>query len=222
MEAHPENAGTPYAVLLGLLGRDIYTAGGGQPAPPVPANDLPAYVQQPILDAAWSAVKPSYKQTPLMIGLVDVSGDYAWALAQPFGKDMLHVYLKRQGDAWKTLVTTPTPMPNDLKKFNIPQGLQQYSELFAVTIASLDRVQNPSGQGMDGYLTRVRVSGDFARLWTVPSQSVPLDSASTFYKRTGGTWRFLSAGTAFPEEDLRSLGVPQELWPYGELIRGPA
>ncbi len=28
MELHPENAGTPYAVLLGLLGRDVYATVG--------------------------------------------------------------------------------------------------------------------------------------------------------------------------------------------------
>ena len=42
-----------------------------------------------------------------------------------------------------------------------------------------------------------------------------------FFKREGGVWRFLTAGTAFPEDNLRELGVPQDLWPYGTSLRGP-
>ena len=38
-----------------------------------------------------------------------------------------------------------------------------------------------------------------------------------FFRRVSGTWRFLTAGTAFPEDSLRELGVPQELWTWGEF-----
>jgi hypothetical protein len=56
----------------------------------------------------------------------------------------------------------------------------------------------------------------------VPGATENLDSVTMFLKREGGVWRYLSAGSAFPEDDLRELGVPQELWPYGESVRGPA
>ena len=42
------------------------------------------------------------------------------------------------------------------------------------------------------------------------------------FKRDGETWTWLSAGTAFPEDDLVKLGVPKSLWSYGEPVRGPA
>jgi hypothetical protein len=32
--------------------------------------------------------------------------------------------------------------------------------------------------------------------------------ATMFFKRVSGTWRYLSAGTAYPEDSLRELGVP--------------
>jgi len=117
--------------------RDVYAATGATPAPPTSSNDLAGYIQQPILDTAWAKVKPDYQDTPLMLGLVDVAGDYAWVLAQPFGRDMLHVYLKRQGERWQVLTAVAVPMPDALKKYNIPQSLQEYNDRFAVTIAKL-------------------------------------------------------------------------------------
>ncbi|HEY0739355.1 MAG TPA: hypothetical protein VGD69_30815 [Herpetosiphonaceae bacterium] len=67
-------------------------------------------------------------------------------------------------------------------------------------------------------------SGIYARLWVVPGdpENESLDSVTMLLKREGGAWRYLSAGTAFPEDDLRKLGVPQELRLYGESVRGPA
>jgi hypothetical protein len=43
-----------------------------------------------------------------------------------------------------------------------------------------------------------------------------------FFKRQGDAWHFLTAGSAFPEDDLRDMGVPRELWPYGNSVQGPA
>ncbi len=41
-----------------------------------------------------------------------------------------------------------------------------------------------------------------------------LDPVTQLYKRDGGTWNFHTGGTAFPEDQLRAMGVPRELWPY--------
>ena len=49
----------------------------------------------------------------------------------------------------------------------------------------------------------------------------PLDPATQFYRREGEAWRFETGGSAFPEDQLRDMGVPRELWPYGEIVRGP-
>jgi hypothetical protein len=67
-EYHPENAGTPYDVLLGLLGRDYtarigqaraYTPPSGPPFPgwnPVPSVDLPAPPAGPFLTGPHAAL----------------------------------------------------------------------------------------------------------------------------------------------------------------------
>jgi hypothetical protein len=94
MELHPELAGSP--VLLGLLGRDVYAVEGDKNVAQLDPGDVAGHIQQGILNAAWARLRPSYAQTSLTIGLVDVVGDYAWALAQPRGKPQVHIYLKRQ------------------------------------------------------------------------------------------------------------------------------
>lgn len=55
-----------------------------------------------------------------------------------------------------------------------------------------------------------------------PADFENLDTTTTFYRREGGAWKLLTASSAFPEENLRALGIPQELWPYGDSVRGPA
>ena len=48
-----------------------------------------------------------------------------------------------------------------------------------------------------------------------------LGAAEGCYRRVGDAWRFETRGSAFPEEQLRAMGVPRELWPYGVSVRGP-
>ena len=62
----------------------------------------------------------------------------------------------------------------------------------------------------------------YARFWVAPADFENLDTTTTFYKRERGAWKFLTAGSAFPEETLTELGIPRELWPYGNSVRGPA
>src|SRR4029079_5141654 len=90
VELHPENAGTPYAMLLGLLGRDVFAVEGSNNVVQLDPGDVRGYIQQQILDAAWAKLRPSFPKAALMIGLVDVAGDYAWALAQPQGQPQVH------------------------------------------------------------------------------------------------------------------------------------
>jgi hypothetical protein len=134
-----------------------------------------------------------------------VTGDKAVVLARPFGQDAVTVALVKSGNVWKVVPATETPGGNNYTIIDL--ALKQY--------------QDPRGNGMNVYVTRPRVSGDYARFWATPSLAENLDPTTAFFKRENGAWRFLTAGTAFPEDNLRELGVPQELWAYGESVHGP-
>jgi hypothetical protein len=206
MELHPENAGTPYEVLLGLLGRDVYTVDGQRGAAPTVPGDVSAEVQQSALDAAYAALRAQGERAKLAVGLVDVTGDKALVLARPYGKDPLVVALTRSAGTWKVAQAT--------EALSADRG--------AVVDLALVQFQDPSGQGVNIYITQPRISGDYARLSASPGATEDLEGGTMFFKREGGVWRFLSAGTAFSEEDLRELGVPQDLWSQGADVRGPA
>lgn len=209
MELHPANGGTGNTVLLGLLGRDVYAVEGEDAVINVPAGDLSADIQQPVLDAAYATLRASYPRLKLAVGLVDVTGDSAVAMAKRFGQPMLYLNLVRRAGVWQTDTVTTTP-PNTAS-----------SDKATVVRLALEQLQDPRGDGMNSYVTRPRVSGAFARLWFAPAISENIDPASAFFKREGGSWRFLTAGTAYPEEQLREMGVPEELWSAGELVHGP-
>jgi hypothetical protein len=206
MELHPENAGTPYAVLLGLLGRDVYAVEGDQNVVVLAPGDVWASIQQPILDAAYASLRASGQRVKLAIGLIEVNGDNAVVLARPFGQDAVTIALTRRGNSWKVVPAT-----------NRPGG-----DTFAVIDLALAQLQDPRGTGLNIYVTQPRVAGNYARMTAAPSLAENLDGATMFFKRVNGAWRFLTAGTAFPEDNLRELGVPQELWLYGESVHGPA
>ena len=206
VELHPENAGTPYAVLMGLLGRDVYVVEGDQNVVQLALGDVLGSVQQAILDAAYASVRASGQRAKLAIGLVDVNGDNAVVLARPYGQGTVTIALTRRGNRWKVVPATETPGCSNA----------------AIIDLVLKQLQDPRGNGLNSYATRPRVSGDYARLMSAPSLEENLDPTSMFFKRVNGTWSFLSAGTAFPEEHLRAMGVPQDLWPYGPEVHGPA
>lgn len=222
LELHPENAGTPYEVLLGLLGREVYANVGDQSVVQLPEGDLSADVQQPILDAAYAAVRASNPKVKLAAGLVDVAGDYAVVQALPFGRPLVQVYLARRASSWQVVEATANPVASTLRQRGIPEQLLATSDASDVINLTLTQLQDPRGSGLNIYVTRPRISGNIARLSTSPSLAENLDGVSMFFKRSGSAWRFLTAGSAFPEDDLRNMGVPQPLWPYGESVRAPA
>jgi hypothetical protein len=92
---------------------------------------------------------------------------------------------------------------------------------YPIIVLALAQFQDLRGSGLNVYVTRPRVSGDYARMTAVPGAAENLDPPTVFFKRNNGVWSFLTAGTAFPEDNLRDLGVPQELWAYGESVHGP-
>jgi hypothetical protein len=220
MELHPENAGTPYEVLLGLLGRDVFRAEGDQNLAPIAAGDLSADVQQAVLDAAHSRLRQEYSSGKLALGLADVIEGYALVIANPVGRAPLYVYLTRQSDGWRVLAFTQQPGSDRARRAGFPEQLLGAGDRAAILL-QLAQLQSLYGSGLNAYITRPRIAGDFARFWVVPAASENLDPASTFFRRVNGVWVFSTAGTAFPEEQLQQEGVPPELWPYGESVRGP-
>jgi hypothetical protein len=205
MELHPEHAGTPYEVQLGLLGRAVFAAEGDRNSVPTPAGDVAAEVQQPVLDAAYAAIRARGERAKLAVGLVDVTGSQALVLARPFGKEAMVVALTQSAVQWH--VTQVTEAPGADKGMVIDMALAQ--------------LQDPQGQGLNVYVTWPRISGNFARLSAAPGAGEERDGVSLFFKHENGGWRFLTAGTAFSEDDLRALGVPQDLWSYGVSVHGP-
>lgn len=222
MELHPENSGTPYEILLGLLGREVYAVEGDRQVIQPTPGDLPAAIQQPILNAAYAALRANYPRTKLAVGLIDVTGEYAAVLAQPLAQKTVYVYLHQRADGWHVIEATTAPSAEILRRRGIPESLWANSDAKAVVAGALAHIQDLRGEGLNAFVTRPRIAGDMARLWVTPAAAENLDSVTMFLKREGGVWRYLSAGSAYPEDDLRELGVPQELWPYGENVRGPA
>ncbi|HEU5088899.1 MAG TPA: hypothetical protein VFT99_15700, partial [Roseiflexaceae bacterium] len=168
-------------------------------------GDVAAEVQQPVLDAAYAAIRARGERAKLAVGLVDVTGSQALVLARPFGKEAMVVALTQSADQWH--VTQVTEAPGADKGMVIDMALAQ--------------LQDPQGQGLNVYVTWPRISGNFARLSAAPGAGEERDGVSMFFKHENGGWRFLTAGTAFSEDDLRSLGVPQDLWSYGVSVHGP-
>jgi hypothetical protein len=205
MELHPENAGTPYNILLGLLGRDVYAAEGDRNVVQMAPGDVASHIQQQILDAAYNSLRASGQRAKLAVGIVDVTGDKAVVLARPFGQDAITVALAKSANVWKVVPASETPSGNN----------------YTIIDLALAQFQDLRGSGMNVYVTRPRLAGDYARMTAVPGPAENLDPPTVFFKRENGVWRFLSAGTAFPEDNLRELGVPQELWAYGESVHGP-
>ncbi|MBV9789789.1 MAG: hypothetical protein JOZ51_16505, partial [Chloroflexi bacterium] len=159
-------------------------------------------------------------QIKLVVGLVDVQGNYAAALAYPAGRNVLYVYLQQRADGWHVIESTNAPAAENLRRRGIPESLWFTSEATAVVKQTVSHVQDVQ-PGRSAYTTRPRIVGDYARLWIVPGETENLDSITMFLKRENGVWSYLSAGSAFPEDHLRELGVPEELWRYGEGVRGP-
>jgi hypothetical protein len=222
MELHPENQGTPYAILLGLLGRDIYAVEGDSAVVAVPPGDVASETQQAILDASYATLRARGTQGKLAVGLIEIAGEYAAARAQPFGQRTIYVYLALRDGQWQVVEATSIPSSEILRQRGIPEELWSGGDADAVVDLALAQLQSLAGQGLNAFVTRPRIAGDYARLWLVPGATANLDMASAFFRRDGAEWQYLGAGSAYPEEDLRAMGIPEELWPYGEAVRGPA
>lgn len=220
MEWHPENAGTPYEVLLGLLGRDVFAVEGDRNVMPIAPGDIDAATQQAILDAAYAHVRASHPRAKLSLALGDVIGDYAVTTAMPFGANLTFVYVQRSNGEWRVVESgSGADAGERARRRGFPDALIGNSGISGFYLLQL---ANSAGTGLDAYLTRARVAGDFARFWVAPALSENRDPLSIFYQRQGGVWQFRTAGSAFPEDQLQAMGVPRELWPYGELVQGPA
>lgn len=219
MEYHQEFAGTSNAVLLGLLGRDLYAA---RPAEQPAAGDVPAETQQAILDTAWVYLQPNVQPTPLAIGLVDVAGDYAAVRAKSFGaRTNIPLFLKRKSQNWAVIDPSAYTSADSLHRMGVPQKLLDTSEYLAVVVAELEHGHSVIDGGINTYITRPRIAGNYARSELAPGRKGYLDPATAFLKRESAGWRVLLMGTAFREEDLQTLNIPSELWMPSGHVFGP-
>ncbi len=207
MEYHPEHAGTPYVIQLGLLGRDLSAIRPGQGVPP---GDVSGGQQQAILDAAYAAEIAQGADSRLAVGLVEIrDAQHAIVLVQPFpsgptGATAVTLDVVRQNSGWVAAPAKVTPS----------------SDRYTVIASALAQLEDPRSQGMAVYVTRPRIAEGFARVWFAPGAGYG-EGGSAFFKRDGDNWSFLTAGSLFTEDSLREMGVPAELWPYGEGVRGP-
>ncbi len=204
IEEHPEIAGATNQVLLGLLGRAVF--GPGEAMHPPAAADVPGATQQAILSAAYASMRSRYPNSRIAVGVVDATDYKATVLARSSTGDLLTIDLSRRGGAWQVVPASETPG----------------GSAAAIIGLALAQLQDPRGAGMNAYVTRPWIAGDWARVWFVPGTAEGVDSVSAIFRRESGTWRFVTAGGAFTEDDLRGLGVPQQLWPYGESVSGPS
>lgn len=85
------------------------------------------------------------------------------------------------------------------------------AETTAIVSAATDYVKKNSGRNMEFRITIEDVSGDFARARVDPLEK-ETDPALVYLKRTLAKWEGLIIGTSFQNSDLKTLGVPKNLW----------
>lgn len=133
-------------------------------------GDVPGHIQQQILDAAYKNLRASGQRAKLAVGLIDVTGDSAMVLARPLGQPAVTMALTKSASGWKVVPATETPGGNN----------------YSIIDLALAQFQDARGTGLNIYVTRPRVAGDYARLTASPSPAENLDPPTMFFKRENG------------------------------------
>ncbi|HMA32924.1 MAG TPA: PQQ-dependent sugar dehydrogenase, partial [Chloroflexia bacterium] len=147
-ELHPEHAGTPYLVLLGLLGVQI----GGFPVPAVPKADTQTLLQVPAqftTDAKWKTPRPMTGPAGMQISLFGTSPGLRMLAVAPNGdlfvsetrSDRVLVMPDRNGDG----VTDDVKIFTDV--LTKPHGLAFHNNyLYVATEIAVFRFPYAAGQ----------------------------------------------------------------------------
>lgn len=183
---------------------------------PTPTFAPPTTDYRAIAATVAKPTKEAYATTPLLVGVLGQDGDYAAALASPFGDRPQFAFLQRTDGAWKTIFVGSTPSSERLKQAGVSESLMSPSDTYAVIDAWMAQLQDPKGAGVDGYLEIAGIDGDYARGQFTPSDPSVQDGFTAFFKRQNDNWKQLTAGTAFTPTDLQQLGIPKALWPTAQ------
>jgi hypothetical protein len=122
-----------------------------------------------------------------------------------------YVYLYRASGAWQTLLTTATPSSQTLQQLGVPQSLMLSSDATAVLDTWTAQLQDPRGEGLDGYVVVDGIVGNYARVQVTPADPTLRDGFTAFLKRENGSWKQLTGGTAFDAQTFDQFGIPPEL-----------
>lgn len=76
---------------------------------PTPTFAPPRSEDRTIADLLLKPTKESYPDTPVLIGVLGIEGDYAAALSSPFGQPPQFAWLKRESSGWRTVFLGSSP-----------------------------------------------------------------------------------------------------------------
>lgn len=152
---------------------------------------------------------------PAVVGAAATAGDYAVALAGVFLEESgsRRIFLRREAaGGWTVLYDSPQPSAEALAARGIPASLGEDFAVFGLHQAVINQLNDPRGPAGDTYVVVEALDQGFARVSAAPEDRTARDAATIYYgPGPEGTYRFLTAGTAFMPGDLDQLGVPQSV-----------
>jgi hypothetical protein len=183
---------------------------------PTPEFAAPSADTRAAADALLAKLRQAHAGAPVLVGITGVEGDYASALALPFGERPQYAFLKRAGAAWEVVFASSIVSGEVLGQAGVPASLTQTSDTSAIVDAWLSQLQDARGTGVEGDVEVEGIAGDYARVSFRPADPMVRDGFTAFLKRENGDWQQITGGTAFDTEALKQLGIPQELWAWPE------
>ena len=160
--------------------------------------------------------KQNNPNRPTVVGITGIEGEYAAAVAYPFGERPHYIYLQRTAGTWQVLMATAIPSSNALQQAGVPASLGSSSDAdlliggFVGTYA--EQMQPPRTTGLEGTVVVEGQIGDYARLFFTPADPATVDPLTAFWQRKDGRWQQLTAGSGFDEAMLQQFGIPPQLW----------
>lgn len=181
--------------------------------PPATPTLVPQDESRAIGELVLTHLRPAQEGKGVLVGAIAVDGDFAAALALPQGDRPIYAFLQRDGAGWDVIEATSIPSGELLREKGIPESIMQTSEASVIVDNWMGQLQDPRGEGANGYVVVEAIAGDYARVGFTPADPQTRDGFTAFLHREGERWSQLTAGTTFDRESLGQLGIPQGLWP---------